>query len=80
MDFAEIPEPGAGHPRLGPAHGHTHRPGRILRRACERAGVVNIAIEGMMLMAAMVGDLVMLYTGSVWVGVVAGVSAAGSWR
>lgn len=43
----------------------------------ERAGVVNIAIEGMMLMAAMVGDLVMLYTGSIWAGVVAGVLAAG---
>lgn len=43
----------------------------------ERAGVVNIAIEGMMLMAAMVGDLVMLYTGSIWAGVIAGVLAAG---
>ena len=43
----------------------------------ERAGVVNIAIEGMMLMAAMVGDLAMLYTGSIWVGVLAGLLAAG---
>ena len=43
----------------------------------ERAGVVNIAIEGMMLMAAMVGDLAMLYSGNIWVGVVAGVLAAG---
>lgn len=44
---------------------------------CERAAVVNIAIEGMMLMAAMVGDLVMLYTGSVLAGVVVGVLSAG---
>ncbi len=43
----------------------------------ERAGVVNIAIEGMMLMAAMIGDLVMLYTGSIWVGLLAGLLAAG---
>jgi len=43
----------------------------------ERAGVVNIAIEGMMLMAAMVGDLVMLYSGSIWLGVIAGVLSAG---
>jgi general nucleoside transport system permease protein len=43
----------------------------------ERAGVVNIAIEGMMLMAAMVGDLVMLYTGNIWAGVFAGVLSAG---
>jgi len=44
---------------------------------CERAAVVNIAIEGMMLMAAMVGDLVMLYTGSVLAGVIVGVLSAG---
>ncbi len=43
----------------------------------ERAGVVNIAIEGMMLMAAMVGDLAMLYTGSIGAGIVAGLLAAG---
>jgi general nucleoside transport system permease protein len=34
----------------------------------ERAGVVNIAIEGMMLMAAMVGALVGSVTGNMWIG------------
>lgn len=38
---------------------------------CERAGVVNIAIEGMMLMAAMIGALVGSVTGSVWIGLIA---------
>ena len=42
---------------------------------CERAGVVNIAIEGMMLMAAMVGCLVGSVTGNLWVGLVAGVAS-----
>jgi len=44
---------------------------------CERAAVINIAIEGMMLTAAMMGDLVMLYTGHIWLGVVAGVLVGG---
>ncbi len=44
---------------------------------CERAAVINIAIEGMMLTAAMTGDLIMLYTGQIWLGVVAGVLAGG---
>jgi len=44
---------------------------------CERAAVINIAIEGMMLTAAMVGDLVMLYTGNIWLGVFAGVLSSG---
>lgn len=44
---------------------------------CERAAVINIAIEGMMLTAAMVGDFAMLYTGNIWLGVVAGVLASG---
>ncbi|MBE9479919.1 MAG: ABC transporter permease, partial [Chloroflexi bacterium] len=35
---------------------------------CERAGIVNIAIEGMMLAAAMVGALVGSISGSLWVG------------
>lgn len=44
---------------------------------CERAAVINIAIEGMMLTSAMMGDLVMLYTGHIWLGVVAGILAGG---
>lgn len=40
---------------------------------CERAGVVNIAIEGMMLTSALVSALVGSITGSLWLGVLAGV-------
>jgi simple sugar transport system permease protein len=40
---------------------------------CERAGVVNIAIEGMMLMGAMVGALVGSITGNLWLGLLAAV-------
>ncbi len=35
---------------------------------CERSGVVNIAIEGMMLTAALTGQLFAQYVGSSWVG------------
>ena len=42
---------------------------------CERAGVVNIAIEGMMLMGAMVGALVGSVTDNLWIGLLAGVLA-----
>ncbi len=38
----------------------------------ERSGVVNIAIEGMMLMAAMMASFVSAYTNSLFLGVVAG--------
>lgn len=41
---------------------------------CERAGVVNIAIEGMMLMAAMVSALVGSLAHSVWVGLLSGIA------
>ncbi len=41
---------------------------------CERAGVVNIAIEGMMLMAAMVAALVGSLAHSVWAGLLAGIA------
>lgn len=40
---------------------------------CERAGVVNIAIEGLMLMASMVGALVGSVTNNMWIGMLAAV-------
>ncbi len=43
---------------------------------CERAGVVNIAIEGMMLMSAMVGALMGSITQSTWLGLLFGVLSA----
>lgn len=43
---------------------------------CERAGVVNIAIEGMMLTAAMIATLIGSVTNS-WVGMLAGVVIGG---
>ncbi|GAP08487.1 MAG TPA: ABC transporter permease [Anaerolinea thermolimosa] len=43
---------------------------------CERAGVVNIAIEGMMLMAAMVGALVGSVTKNMWMGLLAAVASS----
>jgi len=43
---------------------------------CERSGVVNIAIEGMMLMSAMVGTLVGSLT-NLWIGLICAVLAGG---
>ncbi len=43
---------------------------------CERAGVVNIAIEGMMLMSAMVGALMGSVTHSMWLGLLFGLLSA----
>ncbi len=40
---------------------------------CERAGVVNIAIEGMMLTGAMMGSLVGSVTHSLWLGLLAAI-------
>jgi general nucleoside transport system permease protein len=44
---------------------------------CERAGVVNIAIEGMMLMGAMVGSLVGSIADNLWIGLLAAVLSGG---
>ena len=44
---------------------------------CERAGVVNIAIEGMMLGGAMLASLVASVTHNLWLGVLAGVLTGG---
>jgi ABC-type uncharacterized transport system permease subunit len=44
---------------------------------CERAGVVNIAIEGMMLGGAMVASLVASATHNLWLGVLGGVLTGG---
>lgn len=43
---------------------------------CERSGVVNIAMEGLMLIGAFSGTTVALLTGSPWLGVLAAVVAA----
>ncbi len=39
---------------------------------CERAGVVNIAIEGMMLSSALMSTLIGSVTGNLWIGLLAG--------
>ncbi len=44
---------------------------------CERAGVANIAIEGLMLGAAMVSTLVGTVSGDLWVGLLAGMATGG---
>lgn len=44
---------------------------------CERSGIINIAIEGMMLSAACCGFLVALWTQSVWLGVLAASASGG---
>ena len=43
---------------------------------CERSGVVNIALEGMMLVSAFFGTVAAIYTHSAWLGVLGGVIAA----
>lgn len=43
---------------------------------CERSGVVNIAMEGLMLVSAFFGVVVALFSGSTWVGVAAACAAS----
>jgi simple sugar transport system permease protein len=43
---------------------------------CERAGVVNIALEGLMLTSAFFGTVVAIFSHNTWLGVFAGVAAA----
>jgi len=43
---------------------------------CERSGIINIAIEGMMLMGALVGALVGSVTHSIWVGLLGAIASA----
>ena len=44
---------------------------------CERSGVINIAIEGMLLSAAFAASLVASVSGSLWVGLLAGALTGG---
>jgi simple sugar transport system permease protein len=43
---------------------------------CERSGVVNIAMEGLMLISSFAGVVVALWSGSPWLGVLAAVAAS----
>ena len=42
---------------------------------CERAGVFNIALEGLMLIGAFFGTACTYWTGSAWIGVLGGTAA-----
>jgi simple sugar transport system permease protein len=44
---------------------------------CERSGVINIGIEGQLLMSAMAGAMVATVTGNLWIGLVGGVLVGG---
>ncbi|HSK47781.1 MAG TPA: ABC transporter permease [Coriobacteriia bacterium] len=43
---------------------------------CERSGIVNIAMEGLMLVAAFFGVITTLFTGSTWLGVLGAVAGS----
>jgi general nucleoside transport system permease protein len=45
---------------------------------CERSGVVNIAVEGLMLTGACVGFIVALTVGNTWLGLLAAIAAGGA--
>lgn len=42
---------------------------------CERSGIVNIAMEGLMLMGAFFATALTLFTGSPWIGLMGGIAA-----
>jgi simple sugar transport system permease protein len=44
---------------------------------CERSGVINIAIEGLMLMGACIGFIAALTLGNTWIGLLAAILAGG---
>lgn len=44
---------------------------------CERAGVLNLGVEGMMLMGALSGFAVSLWTGNLWLGTLASIVVGG---
>lgn len=44
---------------------------------CERSGVINIAIEGVMLTGACIGFIVALTSGNTWLGLLAAIAAGG---
>ena len=44
---------------------------------CERSGIVNIAMEGLMIIGAFFAAVVALFTGNPWLGLLAGVLAGG---
>jgi simple sugar transport system permease protein len=50
--------------------------GALCGLLCERSGVINIGIEGMMLMSAFAGFFIASYSGSVWVGLIGGIAMA----
>ncbi|KAB8142468.1 ABC transporter permease [Chloroflexia bacterium SDU3-3] len=52
--------------------------GAIAGILCERSGIVNIAIEGLMLTGACVGFIIALLTGNPWLGVLAAILAGGA--
>ena len=52
--------------------------GAIAGILCERSGIVNIAIEGLMLTGACVGFIVAMLAGNSWVGILAAMAAGGA--
>lgn len=44
---------------------------------CERSGIVNIAMEGIMIIGAFAAAVTALFTGNPWIGLLAGIAAGG---